>query len=267
MATSCQYQNIKAITAASQTKPVPTVAKGNQITPKTVRMINHMVQTAWTSEKIEAMKDELRKHKDKINSDALEKMKNEMKQEREKLKQGVPKRSTMPSTSHQAVIERHAISSGSDSEPDLVFEKPIQSQVQSGNNQLLVQNLQDENERLIKELAEKDNHIYNDEIDDLNEKLSKTKNQIKRLESDNHILEEQIDALEEHNKILDDEAAAGPINPVNKKPFKKAELAQEIHDLHDELEAQDKKLEKLEKELKEANEGPIDEKTKKPVKK
>merc|ERR1712062_293947 len=101
---------------------------------------------------IEAMKDELRKHKDKINSDALEKMENEMKQGREKLKQDVPKRSTMPSTSHQAVIERHAKSSGSDSETDLVFEKPIQSQVQSGNNQLLVQNLQDENERLIKEL-------------------------------------------------------------------------------------------------------------------
>ena len=42
------------------------------------RMINHMVQTAWTSEKIETLKNELKKYKDQIYSDDLAKLKDDL---------------------------------------------------------------------------------------------------------------------------------------------------------------------------------------------
>ena len=76
------------------------------------------VQTMWTSEKIDIVRNELKKYKDQIQSEELKKLKTDLLAGRDRKdpeggedltetdgeKPLTPSRGTMPSTSHQAVI-------------------------------------------------------------------------------------------------------------------------------------------------------------------
>ena len=65
--------------ASSQTKPSKKITKSNQTKPQApTRTVNRNVQTIWTSDRIERVKEELKKVKDQIKTDELAKLRDEM---------------------------------------------------------------------------------------------------------------------------------------------------------------------------------------------
>merc|ERR1712150_55725 len=145
---SCQVipVKVKSNTSSSQTRSAKTVTKGNQTKQKVSRCVNHSVQTMWTSEKIDLVKNELKKYKDQIQSEELKKLKKDLLAGRDKKdpeggeevtednkktteaeKPLTPSRGTMPSTSHQAVIIKHKSQTPSLKSTDDDLDKPSSS--------------------------------------------------------------------------------------------------------------------------------------------
>ena len=263
----------KSRVASSQTKPAKKVAKGNQTKPEPlVRRINRNVQTIWTSDRIERVKDELKKVKDQIKSDELAKLRDEMRKDHfepkkealpeEEVIDGLPEeiqsptRQTMKSTSHEALVEKQVtgtpsiLSTDDDlDEKDDVFEEkkvtPIDEMLEE------IQTLKKENQQLRTASASND-----DELDLAQKQLQKAKVQIQTLEDDNHELEEQNEELVEQNKKISEQLDEGPIDEETGRPVTKAVLLKEIRDLrqinddlNEEIRVQDQQIVKLESDL------------------
>ena len=268
-----KLESKKSRVASSQTKPSKKVAKGNQTKPEPlVRKINRNVQTIWTSDRIERVKNELKKVKDQIKSDELAKLRDEMKKDHfeskkealpeEEVIEGLPEeihsptRQTMKSTSHEAVVEKQVTGTPSilstdddlDEKDDVFDEKkvaPIDEMLEE------IQTLKKENQQLRTASASND-----DELDMVQKQLLQAKNQIQTLEDDNHDLEEQNEELVEQNKKISEQLDEGPIDEDTGRPVTKAVLLKEIRDLrqinddlNEEIRVQDQQIVKLESDL------------------
>lgn len=143
----------------------------------------------WTSEKIDLVKNELKKYKDQIQSEELKKLKKDLLAGRDKKdpeideevaeeekkteaeKPLTPSRGTMPSTSHQAVIIKHKSQTPSLKSTDDDLDKQPSSTSSDEENPVF-----DEKEKkpvkkvlALKEMKEKEAKIdkLEDQIDDL----------------------------------------------------------------------------------------------------
>ena len=140
----------------------------------------------WTSEKIDLVKNELKKYKDQIHSEELKKLKKDLiagrdkkdSEEPEELKEDekplTPSRGTMPSTSHQAVIIKQSQTPSLKSTDD-DLDKSSESSSSSSDEEKAVFD-EDKKEKkpvkkvlALKEIKEKEAKIdkLEDQIDDL----------------------------------------------------------------------------------------------------
>ena len=155
------------------------------------------VQTMWTSEKIDLVKNELKKYKDQIQSEELKKLKKDLLAGRDKKdpegieevkeitedkekktedeKPLTPSRGTMPSTSHQAVIIKQKSQTPSLKSTDDDLDKPSSSS-SSSDEEKPSDEVFDQKEKkpvkkvlALKEMKEKEAKIdkLEDQIDDL----------------------------------------------------------------------------------------------------
>ena len=152
----------------------------------------------WTSEKIDLVKNELKKYKDQIQSEELKKLKKDLlagrdkkdpeggeevtqddKKTAESEKPLTPSRGTMPSTSHQAVIIKQKSQTPSLKSTDDDLDKPSSSS-SSSDEEKPSDEVFDQKEKkpvkkvlALKEMKEKEAKIdkLEDQIDDLKKVL------------------------------------------------------------------------------------------------
>ena len=148
----------------------------------------------WTSEKIDLVKNELKKYKDQIQSEELKKLKKDLlagrdkkdpeggeevtqddKKTAESEKPLTPSRGTMPSTSHQAVIIKHKSQTPSLKSTDDDLDKPSSSSSSDEEKPVFEEKEKKPVKKVLalKEMKEKEAKIdkLEDQIDDLKKVL------------------------------------------------------------------------------------------------